>query len=221
MKAKFFTLIELLVVIAIIAILASMLLPALQQAREAAKATSCINNLKQISTSLIQYYNDYKFIVPRRNVNWYSNYKDRPHSVLINNSYTTKEVWECPSRSLDPGLTSYSPSGYPNYGFNGDGMLGASSTDIFHHQIVQPSKLMFFADAQGHGTDNFTYLIRNYVWMLNPTRKSNEGFYATRHSHKANVIFADYHVAPVTRNEFECLDTNQWLWGGPNSVQKK
>ena len=59
-----FTLIELLVVIAIIAILAAILLPALQQARERAKSTTCISNLKNAGTVSRMYLGDHRELWP-------------------------------------------------------------------------------------------------------------------------------------------------------------
>jgi len=70
MSKKGFTLIELLVVIAIIGILAAILLPALSRAREAARRSTCMNNLKQMGIVFKMYANENNDLWPRQMHRW-------------------------------------------------------------------------------------------------------------------------------------------------------
>src|ERR1700753_3689508 len=63
-RTSAFTLSELLVVIAIIAILAAILFPVFAQAREKARAAACLSNMKQISTGMLMYEQDYDETLP-------------------------------------------------------------------------------------------------------------------------------------------------------------
>ena len=85
MKRKCFTLIELLVVIGIIAILASMLMPALGKAQEKARQTTCINQLKQLSTGTFMYKADNRDAWPY----WLS--------TMYPDYINSRKVYQCPN----------------------------------------------------------------------------------------------------------------------------
>ena len=97
-----FTLIELLVVIAIIAILAAILFPVFAQAREAARKTSCLSNMKQILNAELMYTQDYDEMLERIRVfaapyppnKWAYGAQDmlNPYTKNIN-------IWKCPDDS--------------------------------------------------------------------------------------------------------------------------
>lgn len=109
-----FTLIELLVVIAIIAILAAILFPVFSQAREKARQTACLSNLKQIGTAFLMYTQDYDENLPLTTYPLPSNTWTAQAQPYIKST----QIFRCPTDDSDnwkaasPRLSSYFLSAY-------------------------------------------------------------------------------------------------------------
>ncbi len=132
-----FTLIELLVVIAIIAILAAILFPVFARARENARRSSCMSNLKQISLGALQYSQDYdERVLPGQTVassKYYFSW-----AQAIDPYLKSREVFRCPSASGNA----------MSYSYNNSFGVGARSSAA----VELPSQTPTFVDGYGSST---------------------------------------------------------------------
>ena len=148
-----FTLIELLVVIAIIAILAAILFPVFAKAREKARQSSCLSNVKQIMLGVMQYSQDYDEMLPigySGGAGFPLNWNDPSGRVspYIKNS----QIWVCPSMS---SLTTSWFYGMHSNWFQGITALGS---------VQNPSGVVYMTEGgvpttatMGMGPDSWVY----------------------------------------------------------------
>ncbi len=191
-----FTLIELLVVIAIIAILAAILFPVFARAREKARQTSCLSNVKQIMLAEIMYEQD--------NNECTASYSSHPGAAA---TYSYREMLEpylkndqiglCPSDDRSTGW-SYGP----NISDTGVANLATSHGYLYCFRKVAtfqyPAETAIFADSAGS------------YWRYSAADIQNMRF---RHNGGANVGYLDGHAKFVTEG-FVRSEIGKW----PNSI---
>jgi len=205
-----FTLIELLVVIAIIAILAAILFPVFAKARDKARQTSCLSNMKQLGLGVMQYVQDYDQSYP------YVRQLSAPVSVWGADIYPyvkSMQVFVCPSNTTDDGLSMGSglngtlriPASYAMNDRMGNTSSGSVPAPLTDGGLDKPSQKILIAETKAmNGTDGKLYPHSIYAywdWAIpypnapyNNGKSQWENWAFFGHSGMANFIFIDGHV---------------------------
>lgn len=218
-----FTLIELLVVIAIIAILAAILFPVFARAREAARATSCRSNLKQIGTAMQMYSQDYDEVLTPAYI-----YYDPGLTILawypdvLNPYVKNAAIWYCPSdtQRITEWRREWLPVGTGpgfrtlrySYGANdgGRGMPGQSvgTPPIGMAEVSRPAERIALIDSPAieiWRMDDSACDAAAHDHHCQPTSTTRGGA-ALRHSDMFNVLFLDGHVKAMKQTTHAMWD---------------
>jgi prepilin-type N-terminal cleavage/methylation domain-containing protein len=178
-----FTLIELLVVIAIIAILAAILFPVFARAREQARKSVCLSNMKQIGLALGMYMQDYDQVFPPGGLkSWEVTKKtDRNLLALQLQPYTKNtQLFHCPS---DTGWSTFKPTLFDSF--------GSSYTDALRN-VWGGVDLQFKSEAAISSPSD-----RPLLWDMNENwhpATGNLPASATDGRLQRNVLYADLHA---------------------------